>query len=172
MATLNSSEIATLYPAAGTVPNLPGRNHMADLKTSRGFINLAANLALTDVIRFCLIPTNAVMDSLVYSCTAITSGAMDVGLHYPSNRSTLGTVLDADFFATAVSVGTAIATSGTDILREATTNTVTKFSQPLWQAAGLSADPGGYFELTGTVTTASSATGQILLIARYGVSGG
>lgn len=160
-----SVDLTTLFPASGTAPGLPGRSHQADLKATRGQITTTANLALAETLRFCLIPSHAIMDSLLISCTAITGGAMDIGLYAASFRNTAGAVVDQDFFCSALSVASALASS--DQMRENGVITVANMNQPLWQILGLSADPAVLYEIVGTVTTASSATGSIVVNARY-----
>jgi hypothetical protein len=56
-----------------------------------------------------------------------------------------------DFFATAIDCASAVAP--TDVTNESGTYTIDKRNQPIWQAVGLTTDPGGYFDIVATVVT-------------------
>ncbi len=97
-----------------------------------------------------------------------SSTALDFGVYYSSDSrdgtqaALAGTVVDQDFFASAVDVSSAVRAS--DITNESGTYTLDKRIQPLWQAVGLSSDPGGYFDIVAT-STATINTGAL-----FGVS--
>lgn len=94
-----------------------------------------------------------------------------------------GKVVDADFFASAWTPlttpampfdGVGAATTGLvatntmyNLINESTTNTLTKQLQPLWQAVGLNGDPGGFFDICLTVTTAFSAGTEMAMKVHY-----
>jgi len=114
-----------------------------------------------DVYRFFEVPTNARVDSVRLYCAALAgSSAMDVGLY--RNTRDGGAVVDADFFASAQSLASAL--TGTEISHESTVYTLAKREQPLWQAVGLSADPGGTFDVCGTLTATVNTGGDVLLV--------
>jgi hypothetical protein len=93
--------------------------------------------------------------------------AVDVGVWYaddtrylaPGNALLAGTAVSQAFFASAVVLTNAY--GPTEITNESGTYTIDKRGQPLWQAAGLSADPGGFFDIVAT-TTASGTGGALL----------
>lgn len=99
---------------------------------------------------------------------------VNVGLYYaddaryvtPGNAANVGAVVDADFFASAVVLTNAY--GPTDVTNEGGFYGIDKRGQPLWQAAGLSADPGGYFDIVATTTVAG--TGGALLGLRAAVA--
>jgi hypothetical protein len=107
---------------------------------------------------------------VLISCDAITSAAADVGVYdIPAVNS--GAVIDVDFFASAQSIATAI--SHTDITHEADpADAGAGYGQgdvekPLWQALGLTADPGKYYDIVATLTAAATATGTLALKVQY-----
>lgn len=107
----------------------------------------------TSVYRFVSVPTNCRVDSLrVWSGAMGGSAAMDIGVY--RNTRDGGAVVDADFFASALSTVSAI--NGTEQSHESGVYTTAKREQPLWQAVGLTADPGGTFDICGTLTAASA----------------
>ena len=99
-------------------------------------------------------------------CDAITTCAGDVGLYDTSENG--GAVVDADFFASAQSLASAILT-GTDITYEANTGPadVSKIEQRLWQLLGLTADPGKFYDVVVTLTAAAGSAGTISLKGRF-----
>lgn len=115
------------------------------------------------------IPSNARVSSISISCDALTTGAVDVGIY--KNTSDGSAVVDADFFASAVSLGSALAQS--NITHEADAADagagygLADVEKPLWQALGLSADPGLVYDVVATVTTIPGAAGTVNLSGNY-----
>jgi len=99
---------------------------------------------------------------------ALSAGAMDVGLYDTADNG--GAVVDADFFASAVSLASANkATGGTNIAWEAagSASDISKVTQPIWQVLGLTSDPRKEYDVVGTVTTALGAAGTISLRGKF-----
>ncbi len=117
------------------------------------------------------VKTTASIKSIVLDSAALSaSTAMDFGVYYSSaNDGTpaalRGTVYDADFFADAVALTSAV--RATDITNEAGHYTIDKHVQPLWQAVGMSADPGGYLDIVATATATTAATGVMGITVTY-----
>ena len=80
---------------------------------------------------------------------AQAAGMFNVGV-YRTNRDG-GAVVDVDLFGSAIDLGAAVVDS--EISNESTEYTIAKRAQPLWQAAGLSADPGGHLDIALTCVT-------------------
>lgn len=80
---------------------------------------------------------------------------------------TSGTVIDADAFASAVTTFQSAGVTYTSLRFEAAN--ITSAVQPLWEVAGLSADPGGYVYLGFTVSTAggTEAEGDVVVRVDY-----
>jgi hypothetical protein len=92
------------------------------------------------------------------------STAFDFGVYYSSaNDGTptalQGTVVDADFFASAVACTNA--NLAVDITNESGTYTIDKRTKALWDAVGLTADPGGYLDIVATATASTAGTGTM-----------
>jgi hypothetical protein len=111
--------------------------------------SVTASLSISSIIRLCEVPSNCRVSSVRIHSGAQTAGAADVGL-YRTNADG-GAVVDADFFGSAVSLASAV--PDTELLTESGVVTIAKMAQPLWQAAGLSADPKCMFDVALTVTT-------------------
>lgn len=111
------------------------------------------------------IPSNAYDIQIeLWSDDIGTTAAADFGLYKATADG--GTVVDADFFGSAVSLsGGAVA--GTRIEHESAVYDVANVEKPLWQAAGLSADSGLVYDLAATLTAASDAAGTLSVKVRY-----
>lgn len=88
---------------------------------------------------------------------AITSGtAYEIGLYQTAENG--GAVVDADAYASAVSMATA-STAGVEYAFEA--RNIDKIQNRVWQDAGLTSDPNRYYDLVVTATTIGSAAGTL-----------
>lgn len=125
---------------------------------SRGVsFSLTTDHDSADVIALFPIPTTVCVRALLFSTNgAATAGAADFGLYTLNDLGDTATAVDADLFASAQAVTTALARS--DITGESGVMTIDERFMPIWQAAGLSADPGGVFWVCLTVTTNIDAT--------------
>ena len=119
--------------------------------------------------------TVKVKNVILESAAQGASMAVNVGVYYaddvrflaPGVAPLVGTVINANFFASAVALTTAVAP--TDVVNQAVTPyTLAKRDEPLWQALSLAADPGGYFDIV--LTTTAAGTGGALVGLRVGVS--
>jgi hypothetical protein len=109
--------------------------------------------------------------NVLLSCAALTSGVVSIGVGrntkdsggtaYPLAIGSTATAL----FASAQSVASALSKS--NVTNQSGNYTVTKQEQPLWQAAGMSADPGGTLDIIVLVTTALAAGGLLGLEVQY-----
>ena len=122
------------------------------LRTASGTVELLAGDSTdNDIVMLAPIPSNASIpqsfvgsDSLGGSCT------FNVGLY-----KTDGTVKDEDVFATLVADGAALA----DVRFEAAD--LNTGSQKLWELAGDSEDPGGYFYVAVTFAATGGTAGTM-----------
>ena len=163
--TLKGVEISN-REATPRVLNKPGLGEGAVEKTAYGYLaSVPASLSITSVIRLVSIPSNAIITGLYLQSAAPTAGKFDVGLYRTHGDG--GAVVDQDFFATAVDCATAVVI--TDVPTESGTNTIAKQSQPIWQAAGMSADPKSQLDIALTVVTTdvTTGTGAVSIRAKY-----
>jgi hypothetical protein len=136
--------------ASPRVLNNPGLGVGAVEKCAYGYIaSVTAALSATSIIRLVQVPSNCIVTDLRLTSGAQAAGAGDIGVY--RNNANGGTVIDADFFGSAVSV--AAASLNADVLNESGVNTMVKQGQPLWQALGLTSDPKQDFDIAFTVTT-------------------
>lgn len=116
------------------------------------------------IMRMIRVPSNCIVKKVAWANAAtVTVVDCDVGLYYSdvadgtsaANVAASGTAISAAFFASAVDMKTLV-TAWTEITFESGTYTPTKAVQPLWQAAGLSTDPGGFFDIAFTNTSTTN----------------
>ena len=127
-------------------------------------VEVANGDSIASKLVFFSLPSNARLSALWLLCDAITSAAADVGIYRTTADG--GAVVDADCFASAQSIATAI-TLGTNILHESGVLDISEIEQPLWQILGLTSDPGVMYDLVATLTAAATAAGTVSVRAQY-----
>lgn len=131
------------------------------IRTSIGSVTTGAADGIGTLYVLAQVPTNARIESVKFQCAALgASCSMNIGLQYPTGAATagaIGSLGSQSFFAAAVA--TAAATQPTDCTDQSGINTITRQEQPLWQALGLAADPGGVFDVVGQIAAATVAGG-------------
>ena len=141
-----------------------GRVERANLKEAIGVATSTSAAATGSTYTLVSVPSSARITDLILICGAQgTACTLDVGVY--RNTQDGGAAVDADFFATAVDVSAALA--GTNITNESGTNTIAKQQQPLWQAAGMSADPKSTLDIVGVIVGPVVSGNPICLKARY-----
>jgi hypothetical protein len=168
------SSYITNQDATPPVENTGGEGAGARLKVIEGTITALASSSLASTYQFVRVPSNCKVKKIFFESAAQTAGVMNIGLYYATDgqggRPTsllAANTISSVFFATAIDVGSAVTI--TDITNQ-TSSTYTQDlrSQPLWAAAGLTTDPGGSFDITGTVSSViSTGTGVIGLTVFY-----
>lgn len=113
----------------------------------------------------CSVPSNArIHQVLVYSDDIGTTTIADFGIY--KNTADGSTVVDADFFASALSLKDG-ALNGVDITHESGVFNIDDVEKPLWSALGLSSDPNLEYDIVATLTAASDAAGTLSLKVLY-----
>ena len=111
------------------------------------------------------VPSNAVMTDLrVYSPDIGTTTISDIGLYRTAKDG--GAVVDADFFASALSLKDG-ALNGTDVLHESAVFSIANSGKEIWDALGLTSDPSVFYDVAFTLTADADATATVKLIGRY-----
>ena len=150
-----------------------GRLERATLKGSYGFVAVGAADSATSFYPLVSVPSTAMVRAVLASCVAgMTTLAGNVGVFLTTKASggvALGTIAfagSATFFASAQTFAAALNRS--DITNAAGTYTTAKREQPLWQAIGMAADPGGTLDIAVQVATANTgAAGSMALEVIY-----
>lgn len=147
-------------------PRVPAnaRVSRADLKEGVGIVEGANGDSIASKFVYCSVPSSARVSEVLLSCDAIaTSGAMDIGLY--KNTADGGAVVDADFFASAVVLTSALKNS--DVTYESGVFDIDDSEKPLWEALGLASDPGLVYDVAGTLTAALGGAGTTVVKIRY-----
>lgn len=122
---------------------------------------------LASTYRMVQIPSNCRVDQVLLYCDDLgTTGLADIGIYQTTANGSA--VVDADFFASAVDMKTA-ALNGVDVTHESAVYGLEDAEKPLWQALGLTADPGRMYDVVLTTTEAFQAAGTITLKVRYAI---
>ena len=166
MADLDSTIISN-RAATPRVANDPWND--AQIKsTGVGSVEVSTATDVADEIRFFRVKSNAVIKQVLLSCDAVAvGGAIDIGVYQTDDNG--GAVVDADHFASAAVVTSALVDS--NVAHESGVYGIEDKNKPLWEALGLSADPQIWYDIVGTVTTDMGGAGTVMLEATY-VDGG
>lgn len=159
---LSSTAVAGL-DATPRVPPTSGEGGHGYLQEVDGYVTSVAADDTSSVYRIVRVPSTCKVKSVVIDSADVgAAGAVDVGVYYSTNHRTgAGAVISAALFGSAIDVNTA-ALVRSDITNESGSYGIDKRNQPLWQAAGLTSDPGGHFDITIKVQTTLGASGGVM----------
>ena len=149
--TTKNTDLVANFEATPQVANNAAELHGV-LRTAHGTVELAAGDSTdNDIVMLAPIPSNAAVTQLFVGASELGgSCAYNVGIY-----KTDGTVKDEDVFATAVDVPAALADLRFEV---ADLNTG---SQKLWELAGDSTDPGGYYYVAVTFSATGGTAGTM-----------
>ena len=150
MGTKNTDLVAN-FEASPQVANNSAELHGV-LRTAHGTVELAAGDSDNDdIVMLAPIPSNAAVPSLFIGSDSLGgSCTFNVGIY-----KTDGTVKDEDVFATLVADGAAM----TDVRFEAAN--ISTSGQKMYELAGDSTDPGGYYYIAATMAAAGGTAGTM-----------
>jgi len=135
-----------------------------DLMEAVGTVQSVSGDSIGSTYIFATIRSNARVSSLIMSCDgAGTTTIADFGLYQTTLNGSA--VVDADFFASAQALTTALKNS--DITHESGVYGIEDVEKPLWEALGLSEDPHIAYDVVATLTAASDATDDISVKIAY-----
>lgn len=127
------------------------------------------------IMRVVRVPSDCIIKGVYWmNAATVTTVDCDVGLYYSdtadgtssTNVAGAGTAIDADFFASAVAMET-LKTAWQDVTFESGVYTAAKANKELWDAAGLTTDPGGFFDIALTNTSTTSGAPVLSLRVDY-----
>jgi|SRR5271170_727880 len=173
------SPAITNLDATPVVPNTTGEGAPGYLREVSGSVTPVAADAAGSTYQFCRVPSNAKIKSIWLVSQAQGAGAIDIGVYYsdstvdgtaPANQGLVVPTTGKTFFASQVSLASAV--SGDETFQNQATAgayNASLMNTQLWSALGLTADPGGFFDIVGTVDTTAVTTGGGLagLSVRY-----
>src|SRR6516162_1948678 len=154
--------------AAPIVAQAAGEGGPATGKINDGVIAAAtAAASIASTFQFIRVPSNCKIKKIWFESAAQAAGTINLGLTYATdgsvNSTTPPTVVGAGgatLFGSAVAL--TAASGPTDVTNQSGNYTADKRQLPLWTAAGLTSDPGGYFDITGTLAAAITTGGGMM----------
>lgn len=160
---VNSASV-TAYNAQPRVPVVRGFADGEVVRAINDEVAIASGDSIASVFRFGKIRSSDFVDRLrMVSADIGTTTAGDVGLYDLLTATNGGTVVDADFFGSAVSLNGGAIDSDVTFEAAAAGGLYTNGDRQVWQALGLSADPGKEYDVALTLTGAADAAGTVLL---------
>ncbi len=164
MANVNT-DIVTNFVAVPQVKNDSQQLHGVK-RIAQGTIALAAgDLSAGDTVMLAPVPTNASISSIKLFNDDLDSGTTntaDVGLW-----TTAIAAVDDDAYASAITDLRGAVTTGTEVAFEA--RNINKCGQKVWQDAGQSSDPGGYYYVGIIFDAAGDTAGDLSFVIEYTV---
>lgn len=108
------------------------------------------------VYAFCQVSSGDIPTGIDFGSTALTAGAISVGLFLPNSLTVAATNSD-HLFATSINCASAVAPAD----KRFTNLSITTAGQRVWQLLGLSSDPGLIYDLAAYSTTGATAAGTL-----------
>lgn len=165
------SSFITNADASPAVANTAGAGADGRLKEVSGSATAVASSSADATYQLVRVKSNCKIKSIIFESAAQGAGKFDLGLYYATDGQgkkptalLAADAIDQDFFATVIDCASAV--TPTEVVNESGSYTIDKRTQPLWQAVGLTADPGGSFDIVATVKTTAVTTGTGL----FGIS--
>ncbi len=168
------STSVTNLDASPAVANTAGEGGQGAIKDITGIATGTASANIDSTFQMVRVASNCKIKRIWLQTENQTVGVTDVGLYYATDGTgahattlLVAAAIDRLFFATSINLAT---TTIQDVTCNPVTSTYTpsKRNMPLWQAAGLTTDPGGYFDIVLSLTTAiTTGTGVIVLNVLY-----
>lgn len=162
---LKSTAITNL-DASPIVSNTSGIGSPAVFRNNDGFVTISASASAGSTYRMVRVPSNAIIKSVNLETEAQGAGAVNVSAYYSDSTtdgtkvSNIGLIVPTtgdQFWASDVDISAAL--KPTDVTNESGNNPIANRQKRLWDALGLTTDPGGFFDFVLVVHTTAITTG-------------
>jgi hypothetical protein len=158
----NGTLLANTY-ATPAIANLSGIDSgRVQVKVATCPIPAVATDLANSVYTFCQVNSNDIPLGIDFGATALTAGAISIGL-FVSNSLTVAATNSDHLFATSINCASAVAPAD----KRFTNPALTTAGQRVWELLGLSSDPGGVYDLAAYSTTAATAAGTLYCKYQY-----
>jgi len=135
------------------------------LRVTAATIENSASDNIGSTYRMVRVPSVARIHRVIYAADATgATGQVDIGVYQTVANG--GAVVDADHFASALDPGGG-AIAPTDVTHESGVFGIEDATQPLWQALGLTADPGRDYDIVLTAVEAIANVATHTLKVEY-----
>ena len=166
MANVNSPQVSN-FIADPPVMN-SARNFGGTMRVACGTVAAAAgDLSAGDTIMLCYVPSNAAVLSIKIYNDDLDSGTthtMHVGLYTVAEDGSV-TIKDVDAYCSAATDCRAAVTVGTEVAFEA--RNINLMGQRVFEDAGDSSDPGGFYAIGFETEAAGDTGGDISWVVTY-----
>ena len=133
-----------------------------EMRASVGVAAASASTSIGSTYRLVRVSSSARIHQVIVAASASgATGQFNLGLYQTAENG--GAVVDADFFASAIDPGGA-AIDSTDVTHESAdsaANLVTRAGMRLWEALGLTSDPGCDYDVVATMSEAGASAFSI-----------
>lgn len=172
--TLKSAAITNL-DATPVVPVTAGEGGTGTLKTVEAFVTTVASDAAGSTYRLVRVSSRAIVKDCIFRAEAQGAGKVQLSIYYsdstvdgtaPANQGLVVPTTGAAFISDDIDCASAV--TPVDKLGGGTSPgwNMSMHNKQLWDALGLTSDPGGYFDVVAVVHTTPVTTGA----ARIGIS--
>jgi len=148
-------------------PRVPVPRGLADGEVVRAIndsVAVASGDSIASIYRFGKIRSSDYTDRVkLISADIGTTTAGDLGLYDLLSATNGGTVVDVDYFASAVSLSGGAIDSDVTYEAQAAGGIYTNGNKRVWEALGLTSDPGKEYDVALTLTAAADAAGTVRL---------
>jgi hypothetical protein len=165
---LKSTAITNL-DSSPVVANTAGEGGPARVKHVTAFITTVSADNAGSTYRLVRLPSYAIVKSIRFESAAMTGGKFNLSVYY-SDSTTDGTssantgvivpTTGDQFFASDIDAASAVGI--TDVTNESGNYTIDKRNKHLWDALGLTSDPGGFFDIVAVCHTTAVTTGALM----------
>jgi len=162
---LKSTAITNL-DAAPVVENTAGHGAPGVIHQVDGYVTVSASMAAGSTYRLVRLPTKAIVKHLFFESEAQGAGKFNLSAYYSdsttdgtpvANQGVIVPTTGDQFWASDIDCASAV--KSLDEINESGNNGVDKRQKQLWDALGLTSDPGGYIDVVAVVHTTDVTTG-------------
>jgi len=162
---LKSTSITNLDGSPVTA-NTAGKGGAGILRCVNDYVTVSSSMAAGSTYRLVRIPSNAKVKQVLFESEAQGAGAFNLSVYYsdsavdgtqPANQGLIVPTTGDQFFASDIDCASAVVLG--DKTNESGNYTLAKRNKALWDALGLTSDPGGFFDIVAVVHTTAVTTG-------------
>jgi hypothetical protein len=156
----------TNLDASPIVANTAGYGAPAILHSVDGYITVSAAASTTSTYRMVRLPTKAIVKHLFFESQAQGAGKFNLSAYYSdsatdgtsvANQGVIVPTTGDQFWASDIDCAAAVVSA--DYINESGNYPVNKRQKQLWDALGLTSDPGGFIDVVAVVHTTAVTTG-------------
>lgn len=162
---LKSTPITNL-DATPVTPNTAGEGAAGRLRCVSGYVTISASMAAGSTYRLVRLPSACVVKQVLFESEAQGAGKFNLSAYYsdstvdgtqPANQGLIVPTTGDQFWASDIDC-TSLVVQG-DKTNESTNYTLALRNKKLWDALGLTSDPGGCIDVVAVVHTTDVTTG-------------